>query len=308
MNTRFNPDNIHDDLGQLLVLVIITVLVTMAFNLNKAQAQHWEIGAMVGSSNYLGEIGGDEKVSQPLFIDMQSEHTNLALGVYTRFYLNKWVAAKANFLYGTISGDDRLSSNYARHLRNLHFKSHLLEFAIQPELTIFQLGRRGHRYNLRGINGWDAYHIRSYMFFGAAVFNFNPKAEYQGEWHNLQPLGTEGQYYKSLIEPYKLTQISLPLGTGLTLIYNKSLSIGLEIGWRKTFTDYLDDVSTKYADPALVRAEKGEVAAALSNRTSEVSDNPEDLRFFKADEQRGNHLNDDSYIFTVLTIGYYISR
>ena len=72
----------------------------------------------------------------------------------------------------------------------------------------------------------------------------------------LQPLGTEGQQVSGKFpdrhypKPYKRTQLSIPMGAGINYKVNRQINLGYEIGWRKTFTDYLDDVSGRYANPA----------------------------------------------------------
>ena len=94
------------------------------------------------------------------------------------------------------------------------------------------------------------YPFSPFIFTGVSLFNFNPKAEASdGQWYTLQELGTEGQGTTSFQnrKPYSLTQLSIPFGGGVKIGVSDDFNIIIEYGLRKTFTDYIDDVSTTYA-------------------------------------------------------------
>jgi hypothetical protein len=120
----------------------------------------------------------------------------------------------------------------------------------------------------------------------------NPTTELDGEDYTLQNLGTEGQGTSlSDKEPYKLNQLSIPLGIGLKFNLKKRVAISIEYGIRKTFTDYLDDVSGSYVDPDLLSAYNGSLAAEFSDRSLDNS-NLSNVGF-----NRGNSSNKDWYAF-----------
>jgi hypothetical protein len=100
---------------------------------------------------------------------------------------------------------------------------------------------------------------------GGSVFRFNPEREFDGNYIELQPLGTEAQGAPGYDEPYSLTNFALLFGGGLKFIIKERFTIGLEIGGRKTFTDYLDDVSGKQVNFLDVLENNGSLAAQLSN-------------------------------------------
>ena len=148
--------------------------------------------------------------------------------------------------------------------------------------------------------------VSPYVFAGIALFQFNPEANYNSIWTELQPLGTEGQHLEgSTIDPYKLTQISIPMGIGLEIRVSDYSSIGLELGIRKTFTDYLDDLSTVYPDIEQL-TETNPLAGALSYRVPEYTgvndfENP-------VGNKRGNPNKKDLYLFTGMTFSFNISE
>ena len=122
---------------------------------------------------------------------------------------------------------------------------------------------------------------------------------YQGRWYNLQPIGTEGQGSAFSDEKtYSLTQFSIPFGVGLKVNTSKNIGINFEWGLRKTFTDYLDDVSGKYADPFLLGSEKGPVAVGLADKSLKPETGGNTGR------GRGNSYNKDWYSFAGVIITF----
>jgi len=139
-----------------------------------------------------------------------------------------------------------------------------------------------------------------FIFTGISGFHFKPYAYFEGKWYELQPLGTEGQ---SESEQYNLFQIAIPMGVGTKVRVSDFSSIGIEFGLRKTFSDYLDDVSGSYPDIFELR-ERDPIAAALSYRTPEFEnkddfDNP-------VGRKRGSDAK-DWYVFAGLSFSFNLS-
>ena len=100
-------------------------------------------------------------------------------------------------------------------------------------------------------------------------------------------------------------QVSIPAGLGIELKVSEYNSIALEFGVRKTFTDYLDDVSGNYPDLAEL-AELDPLAATLSFRR--VNRNGEPANIHAAGTQRGNPDAKDLYYFFGVNFGFNISN
>ena len=98
---------------------------------------------------------------------------------------------------------------------------------------------------------------------------------------------------------YSLWQFCIPIGFGFKYTIDAKWGIGIEYGMRKTFTDYIDDVSTTYFDNQTLRDQNGDVAAALADR----SDHSVPGRT-GADEQRGDPRDLDAYMFAIFSINY----
>lgn len=66
----------------------------------------------------------------------------------------------------------------------------------------------------------------------------------------LQNWKTEGQGYSREIhsqKPYDNCNIGIPMGIGIRYMYNKLLTLSMEFNYYYFFSDYLDDVSDRYA-------------------------------------------------------------
>ncbi|MCB0792663.1 MAG: hypothetical protein H6595_02665 [Flavobacteriales bacterium] len=196
----------------------------------------WDVGVHLGGSNYLGEMGGKEKTRRDFVWDMKLGQTRWALGVFGRRKLNRSWSVSAGLMYLRIQGADALSTNPARVGRNLNFRNDMFELYARPEFTIYQdndVGGRG-RYRLD---------FRLFAYVGAALFYQAPKGQIdrQGSFYDLQPLETEGVHYSKF-------GFGVPMGFGFHFTKNRRHRFGFDLGWRLTFTDYLDDASTKYVD------------------------------------------------------------
>ena len=246
----------------------------------KISPQTSEIGLFLGGSYYTGDLNPSGHFNR---------FTRPAFGLLYRVNFNPRMSAKAIGSFGIIEGDDAYSRNDAHKNRNLSFRSKVMEFAVEGEFNFLPFTTGSKKLAI----------TTPYVFAGVAVYHFNPMGLYQGHWVPLQPLGTEGQGSSfSSDKPYSLTQFAIPFGVGLKVSTAKRVSINLEWGLRKTFTDYLDDVSGKYVDPALLASEKGIVAAALSDKsiTQEGGSN--------AGRQRGNAFTKDWYAFAGVIISF----
>jgi hypothetical protein len=135
--------------------------------------------------------------------------------------------------------------------------------------------------------------INFYGFIGIGLLYFNPKTEYQGEKIALQPLQTEGVKYS------KFAPV-IPYGLGGKVMLSPFLNIGIEAGYRKAFTDYLDDVSTVHLGVG-VGAFDDPLAEALSDRRPELGIDPA-----APGTQRGNPDKKDAYMLLTLKIEYYL--
>lgn len=249
-----------------------------------ANGQYSEFGILLGGSNYKGEL---------------SEHTfntdflHPAVGIFYRHNWDRRWSWKVELNYGKVSGDDAYASSAYAVDRNLSFESTILELSPQIEFNFlpFETGR-------------PDFPFTPYIFTGLSVFKFNPKAYLGGDLVELQPLGTEGQGINGK-KKYKRIALALPIGGGFKFNVGR-FGIGIEVGARRAYTDYLDDVSTVYPDPALLQAANGTQAVLLSNRSFSGND-PNVIQPTFNFKQRGTSTNNDWYVFGGITIYFRLT-
>ena len=243
----------------------------------------WEAGPWMGVSYYFGDLNTNYNLSKP----------NPAGGIIARYNYNTRVCLKFGANYGQVEADDATSSNAFERARNLSFRSTVLDGSAQLEFNF-----------LPYVHGSKDEFFSPYIFAGFNVFYFNPKAEYQNEWVELRPLGTEGQFKG---EEYYTVSGGIVYGGGFKISLNYEWSLNIELSARQLFTDYLDDVSTTYPDMddlRQLRAPDGDLAVALSDR-SVIIPGVNDAPIGEPGRQRGNASNNDSYVFLGVGLVYY---
>ena len=249
------------------LIVLCLLFIQTAFSqAGKRHFRQHEAGFLLGGSYYIGDLNPGK----------QFHLTQPAGGIFYRFTPNYRYAFRAGINTGSVKGDDSQSGNPDQLQRNLNFKSRITEFNILGEFNFLE-------YRISS----DKYKFTSYLFLGLDVFMFRPQAFINNQWIDLQPLRTEGQDKR-----YKLTQMSIPFGIGVKMNVSKQVGIGFEWGPRKTFTDYLDDVSGTYPDPSL--KPNSELGQALSDRSKNAGNN--------INKQRGNPRTKDWYVFFGVTL------
>ncbi len=244
-------------------------------------SQHIEVGVNGGVSSYLGDLSSDIKK-----INIGKLH--VATGVFIRYQHNNYFTSKLAIGYGQVSADDADSNGLGRQKRNLHFRSSIFETNLTMEVNI--LGYEPEYLSKR---------ISPYIYAGIGAFAFNPEALFENEWIELQPLNTEGQGIAEFPErqPYKKVSLSIPFGGGIKVAVTDKINVGIETGLRKTFTDYLDDVSTTYVADNIILENNGLLSATLANRSGQS---------VNTGQIRGNAENNDWYTMTSLSVSYNI--
>lgn len=264
-----------------------------------------EIFGGLGISNFLGDLGGRDQIGSDFYWDLEFAETKPAITAGYRYRTSRKTAFRAALSFGIVAGDDMLTKEQFRSTRNLHFKSNIFELSGTFDFQIYEF-RPGHRYSL-GIKGTGSrYGAVIYGIVGVSGFYFNPKANYQGSWVELKPLGTEGQNFSDRPAPYSNFAVAIPGGIGYRKRINSVATIGVEFLHRFTFTDYIDDVSTTYYNNQDIALQSGSVAAYLADPSLPVYVNPEGdvLPGIDTQEtaQRGDEEDKDAFMF--MTVNY----
>ena len=250
-------------------IVLLSILTSHLY----AQYRH-EYGANLGSSNYLGDIGGaSQQGTQISPVDIKLRAQRYSANLYYRYKLTKEYSLRSQIIYTRLYGNDAFTTNPERQARNLSFKSDVLEvtgvcewnFFRQTNMTPMVLD------TAKKIRRKD---LRAFLFLGGGFIYFNSKAKLLDKYYSLRPLRTEGVAYK----PYTWV---IPFGMGLSYTINKRWRFGTDVTYRFTGTDWIDDVSGNYnvsykdGKDGYLAVKSGsndinDIRKALGNRTSEV--------------------------------------
>jgi hypothetical protein len=246
-----------------------------------AQSQ-LQVGLFGGISNYVGDM-----------TDKPYRNSKGAFGITVSYQILNRINLRAGYTFGKVNAADSQVKNEFVRLRNLSFQSTISEFSAVAEINTFDMNYRT----------WSPY-----VFVGLGVFHFDPYTYDQlNQKVNLQPLSTEGQGLPGYSEkPYALTQLALPFGGGIKYNISSRVRVALEVGLRKLFTDYLDDVSGHYADPIDLLTAKGQEAVDISYRGDEVAGG--DPFYPQKGITRGSPKFKDYYYFSGIHLTYLLDE
>lgn len=248
--------------------LLYCILSLLVYTDNNAQNTH--IGFRFGLANYQGDL------QERRFTFNQAKMVG---SIGARYDLSEHLTARGFISYGTIKAADAKNKNTSLQQRNLSFESRIKELELSMQYNIFSLNDKW----------WTPY-----AFAGVALFNFKPYAfDNNNNKTFLQPLSTEGQGFIAGKDDYNRTVLTIPFGIGAEYALNEDMRIGLELGYRRTFTDYIDDVSTSYVDQAQLLNARGATAVQMAYRGTGS--------YPTAGSLRGNEKNKDGYYFVQLT-------
>lgn len=240
-------------------------------------AQQTSVDFIGGISNYQGDLQPKRytfKLAKP------------AVGVGLSHQLGARIFARVNLILAQVEGDDKFQQNDELKLRNLRFYSNISEFNLNFKYDLMDIYTKKYT---------------PYVFAGIGVFKFDPYVyDKLDNKIYLRPLTTEGEGLIANKKIYKTTQLNIPFGVGFTYSVNENFDIGIELGARKLFTDYLDDVSTAYADYFTLKNARGQVATDYAFRSDEL----QPLPYPPGGTKRGSPRYKDWYYLTTIMVSY----
>lgn len=261
----------------------LLILLLPALFAGGLRSQVSELGITGGVSYYIGDLN-------PL--RHYPANTHLAGGLLYRYNFDPRYALRLQGLFTKLEAWDYNSDDPLQQRRNLGFRTNLFEAAALLEVNFLKY---------RSLDRKDNHLWTPYVFVGLAYMHFNPQGLLDDTWYDLQPLGTEGQGTSAGGDPYNLDVMSIPFGAGLKFALTDKLDLGLEWGLRRTYTDYLDDVSGVYVDNAQLAFETGPLTAALAD--------PSILREtgYNTGRARGDGKTVDWYQYTGLSLSWRLT-
>lgn len=260
----------------------------------------------MGAMNCLTDLGGKKGTGKGFIKDLNGQHYHFAGGFYVGALYHQTIGGRLEATFGKVSGADRVlegteGAAKGRYLRNLHFRSRISELALLAEFHPLAL--------LQSLAREPSY-CSPYIVGGVGVYHFNPEAFTGHQWVALQPLRTEGQGFPEYPDrqPYRLTQFNFPLGIGVKYEISALLNARLEIVHRVLTTDYLDDVSRQYIDPALFSENLPHGTAELARQLADRRQELDPTVVTSEGSIRGNSNNKDAYFTVQLKVSLSIGR
>ncbi|MBC7387603.1 MAG: hypothetical protein H7329_00185 [Opitutaceae bacterium] len=230
----------------------------------KKKKRYWSVGATFQAMNYVGDL---DPAANPVSPALRFTQPNFG-GIVSYRYSPR-ITYRGTFSWGRIKGDDKVSSpsgnDQFRRMRNSNFRNTIVELKFD---VVYDFVKNLGDYTKRPTR------IIPFMFVGVAGFYHNPKGEKDGKWIALQPLQTEGVKYSKF-------QVAIPFGLGARIKLSNNWDLAFEIGWRKTFTGYLDDVNKDYVDP---KSQSG-LSAEMTNKSVLWINQPSDPSKFANSSQ-----------------------
>jgi len=265
-----------------------------------------EIGAAFGVMNSLTDLGGKKGIGKGFIKDLTWKFAKPSFGIYAMAMYKYAIGFRLEGTFGEVKGYDSVlkdvkASTFGRYERNLSFKSRISDFQLAVEV---------HPLFFKNYEDDPPPPISPYVVAGIGYFSFDPKAMLNGQWYSLQPLRTEGQGFAEYPDrkPYKLKQVNFAAGIGVKYELSSMFNARFEVNHRFLKTDYLDDVSKNFIDPALffnyLPANRAAIAQKLAYRQNELI--PSDM--VPVGEQRGDPADDDAFFTIQLKLGFTLGR
>lgn len=264
------------------ISAFILLVASMTSSAQTYKSYNWSGNVYIGPSNMMGDLGGSNFIGSRGIFDYDLKANRLAGGLGINLHSGGSFSFGLNFLVTRLYGDDALSDQDFQVQRNLCVRTDLLEADLLVEYRPFSRSS--------GFN-------RFYIYSGVGGIYYQPKAEFNDDWYKLRELGTEGQFLPNGAGPYSELDVVIPYGLGYKFRLGKSTSLVLDLGFRKTFTDYLDDVSTVYADPVEMQLSSNTPPPAVDLADRSAAGMP-------VGSMRGNPDKTDSYHILSLKFEY----
>jgi hypothetical protein len=238
-----------------------------------ASSQNLYISGRLGIANYQGDLKAKT---------ISFAQSRLLGSLGARYDFTDHISARSFFSLTSLHADDK-NGTATMQLRNLNFKTKIFDWELAGQYNFFSFNDKW----------WTPY-----VFAGIGVFHFNPYSQdVNGNKVFLKPLSTEGEGFIPGVKNYKLTQVCIPFGFGAEYSINEDMRLGAEFGYRKLFTDYLDDVSDVYVDQTALLNARGQTAVDFAWRGDEKNGAP----YPAANSTRGNPKYKDAYYYIAIT-------
>jgi hypothetical protein len=303
------------NLKKLLVIFTLTTCSYSVIGQSFIRPNEWkkykkEVFFSMGASSFLGDLGGRDKVGKDFSpADLDLPMTRVAFSGGFRYKVQKWFNVTGALSYLLLKGDDAETFEPVRNNRNLNFRSNVFETLLRTEFGYSSV-RSTRRYSLKKSLSATV-HKRTWELFGysgVGFIYFNPKGKApDGKYVKLYNLHTEGQGLPGGPTQYKRITAVIPFGVYYKIVWDKKWSVSFDACWRKTFSDYIDDVGGRYYDPAALTSAYGPLSAQMADPSKGDIAGATKPDGAGLAAQRGD-IEKDSYFTFQVAVGYIFKK
>ena len=222
----------------------------------------WEAGVKAGLAFYYGDLQAA----------LSFNTKNPSVGLFARYNIDRRWSGKATLSYIKLTGNDSDNVPEMRY-RGLSFMNQLYELSVLGEFNIIKA--KLSNFIIPSVS-------TGLVFFYHSPYGKDPSSKK----YDLRSLGTAGKK-----DNYSTYQVAIPVEVDIKLMLNNDWVLGLNMEARKTFTDYIDDVS----HDKWVSRDKLNAANPSFGNTAGVVGNPPD----KDSGYRGGASNDWYFLFNL---------
>ncbi len=271
----------------LVILVALVLTTSVKAQWLESNVHEGEFGVSAGIAHYFGDLNTRSAINRP----------KASFGAFFRKQFNNYIGVKIAANYAFLAYSDVYSKNEVQKTRNLSFNTNIWELSVSGDFNFFKF-----------YPGVEGYTYTPYISLGVGLFTYDPYAYLNDEKYNLRSLGTEGQGSTNYPDrkPYGTTALCIPLAVGFKYNLSEKTNFFMEVGYRFTGTDYLDDVSGTYAPDAdnfsALPNGNPSPASLLADRSYEFG-TPIGIK----GRQRGNSSQKDAYVMAHVGVSFNIS-
>ncbi len=215
---------------------VIILIVSLLFLIPDSYSQIWklrryEMEGGFGMTNYFGDIGGYSNGDNVLGLkDLSAKSISGIFNIGMRYKMLEKTWLKFNLGFGSLRGSDQGGTNDERGIK---FNTFLFEPSLRLEQAIIS-GKDERSYLMmkgRGISSFrNSFSLYLFGGIGGALVSPKPKEDPYDRMTNGK------------------SAIIFPLGVGMKLALDPNWSVGADMGWRFSTSDYLDGFSSQYSD------------------------------------------------------------
>jgi len=170
-----------------------------------AHSQTYEIGAMVGGTNFIGDVGNTTYIAP----------NSVGAGAIIKWNRSLRHAFRASILFSNLKGDDAKSHESRRNERGYTFENNITEFALGLEYNFWE-------YDIHSGKNVST----PYLFTGLSYVLYSASL--------IRPTD------KVFVNYDKAGAVAIPMIIGYKFKFGVNFAVAIEMGARYTFTDDID--------------------------------------------------------------------